>query len=138
VDPYGLRIEWNEYILNNVLVIRNLIRLNQAIIDSGVKDDHFVLNVTGGDRFRDSCGKIRSVTTYEIVPGASSTSPHLIERGARAVDLNVIGVSNAVFDTALLKTDFLPANTQRNYPDGHTHIGLPNTPQYSYPRYGNP
>jgi RHS repeat-associated protein len=31
-DPMGLRIEWNDYILNNLLVIRNLIRLNQEII----------------------------------------------------------------------------------------------------------
>jgi len=138
VDPMGLRIEWNNYILNNELVIRNLIRLNQEIVNSGIKDDEFTLSVTGGDRFRDNCGKIRSATEYSIVPGSSETSPHLIERGARAVDLSVSGISDEVFDKALGKTEFLPANTERGYPDGHTHIGLPNTQKYYYPNYGKP
>jgi len=138
LDPMGLRIEWNDYILNNLLVVRNLIRLNQEIINSGIQDNQFTLSVTGGDRFRDKCGKIRSVTTYEIVDDSSETSPHLIERGARAVDLSVSGISNEVFDNALGKTEFLPANTQRGYRDRHTHIGLPNSPNYHYPNYGKP
>jgi len=130
IDPLGLRIEWNDYIFSNLKVIRNLIRLNEEIIKLGKKDDEFVLSVTGGDRFKDSQGNIRSATTYEIIQNSSSTSPHLTERGARAVDLCVSGVSNESFDKALKKTEFLPDNTERNYQDTHTHIALPNLINY--------
>jgi hypothetical protein len=125
-DSLGLRIEWNNYILSNLRVIRNLIRLNEEIIKLGKKDDEFVLSVSGGDRFKDSQGNIRSVTTYEIEEDSSLTSPHLVTRGARAVDLCVSGVSNTLFDKALRKTEFAPANTERDYPTApHTHIALP-------------
>jgi RHS repeat-associated protein len=131
-DPLGLRIQWNGYIVTNLQVIRNLIRLNQEIVKLGIKDDEFALSITGGDRFKDTQGNIRSLTTYEIVKNSSSTSPHLFERGARALDLCVSGVSDELFDKALRKTEFLPVNTERNYTDQHTHIALPNLIRYYY------
>jgi len=126
-DPLGLRIEWNHYVLSNLSVIRNLIRLNQEIINLGKKDDEFVLSVSGGDRFIDSQGNVRSITTYEIVPESKPTSPHLVEKGARAVDLCVTGVTNNLFDRALKNTQFLPENTERYRDRSHTHIALPNS-----------
>ena len=130
IDALGLRIEWNHYVLSNLSVIRNLIRLNQEIINLGKKDDEFVLSVSGGDRFIDSEGNVRSITTYEIVPESTSTSPHLVERGARAVDLCVTGVTNNLFDRALKNTEFLPENTERYSDRSHTHIALPNSREF--------
>jgi hypothetical protein len=45
------------------------------------------------------------------------------------VDISVEGVSNELFDAAIRLTDFLSANTRR-YADGHTHIALPNRPEF--------
>ena len=132
IDPCGTRIEWGGYILNNQTLRNNLMRLNQEIVNSGIPDDQFVLRVTGGDRYKDSKGNIRSATNHQIIANSSSTSPHLIERVARAVDLQIQGVNNEVFDQALRNTSYLPENTVRGYPDGNTHIALPNRPEYYY------
>jgi len=143
VDPYGLRIEWGNFVLNNPLVRSNLITLNQNIVSSGIPDDCFVLRVTGGDRYRDPKNPNihRSATNNRIVRGSDKNSPHLIERGARAVDLAVEKrggpccrpVTNQVFDDALRNTAFAPGNTARNYPNApHSHIALPPDPAYWY------
>jgi len=131
-DKLGLRIEWNGMVINNELVRSNLERLNQAILDSDpcITDDQFVIRVTGGDRYRDRMGRIRSVTSGMLVPDSSQTSPHLIERGARAVDVQFTGITDSQFDNALASSDFLPANTIRGYTDGHTHIALPNRREF--------
>ena len=132
IDPFGLRIEWGNYVLQNPHVRANLERLNQEIINLGRADADFVLQVTGGDRYVDSAGNIRSATTGEIVRGATPTSPHLVERGARAVDLRVIGVPDAMLDRALRKTEFSSPHTRRDYADRHTHISLPNLQRYYF------
>ncbi|MDT8385446.1 MAG: RHS repeat-associated core domain-containing protein [Gammaproteobacteria bacterium] len=132
IDPLGLELNTGGFVLNNPQVTSNLQALNQAIINQGLSNSDFQLTVTGGDRYRDAAGNIRSSTNNEIIPNSSPTSPHLIERGARACDLSVSGVQDDVFDRALRDTDFLPQNTIRDYDDGHTHIGLPNLPTYWY------
>ncbi|PLX40040.1 MAG: hypothetical protein C0608_10075 [Deltaproteobacteria bacterium] len=129
-DLLGQMIIWDQYVLSNPHVKNNLRQLNTAIVALGHSDSSFTLRVTGGDRYKDQCGDIRSSTDDSIVKGSSQTSPHLISRGARAVDLSVTGISNNVFDEALKRTKFLPANTLRNYADGHTHIALPNLRKY--------
>jgi RHS repeat-associated protein len=131
-DPEGLRIKWGNYMFTNPAVIANLKRLNQEIINSGIPDDKFVLEISGGDRFKGESNSHRSATDYEIVPKSDKKSPHLIERGARGVDLYQRCVSNEVFDAALKKTEFDPLQTRRDYEDGHTHINLPNDPEYYY------
>lgn len=100
--------------------------------NQGICDDKFVLRVTGGDRYVDSDGKHRSVTDGSIIKNSDPKSPHLLERGARALDLDVTGIPNATFDKALRKTDFSPTSTRRDYKDGHTHINLPNSPTFNY------
>jgi RHS repeat-associated protein len=130
-DPLGLRIEWGNYVLNNPYVHANLHRLNQELINQGRSNNDFTLRITGGDRYVDSQGNIRSSTTQEIVR-TTRTSEHLIENGARGVDLNVSGANKRDFDRALRNTDFLPENTRR-YPDGHTHIALPRRPEFMLP-----
>lgn len=142
-DPEGLRIDWNGYVFFNPQVYSNFVLLNSLIVNSGVPDNCFVLSVTGGDRFRDPSNPNRhlSVTNGQVVAGSDPRSPHLIERGARAIDFNVSNdpacacnpVTDATIDKYLRATDFLPAN--RNYPNApHTHTQLPNRPQY----YPNP
>ncbi len=135
-DPYGLRLELGNFVLNNPLVRSNLTILNENIVNSGIPDDCFTLKVTGGDRYRDPKNPNihRSATDNTIVRGSDKNSPHLIERGARAVDLVVEKsggpccpeVTNKIFDSALSNTAFSSSNTARNYPnDPHTHIALP-------------
>lgn len=137
VDPRGLRVDYGNFVLGNPHVVANLQRLNQQIVNQGIPDDQFVLKVTGGDRYINTDdGLLKSLTDNSFVPsrpGEDPTrSPHLRENGARAVDLRVINVSQAVLDKALKKTDFLPANTRRDYPDGHVHIALPNAQKFYY------
>jgi len=128
-DPSGLRIEWGTQSLTNPLVRSNLIKLNTALIGLGKADDSFVLTVTSGDRYIDQQGQIREISTNKIVP-TTRISGHLIENGARGVDLRVKGVDDDTFDKALARTEFSPGNTNREYSDRHTHIALPNRPQY--------
>jgi RHS repeat-associated protein len=130
LDPDGRRIEYGGFVLCNDLLHQNLARLNDAIARLGnCRDEDFTLRITGGDRFRDPQGRHRSSTTNEVVPNSDRNSPHLRDNGARAVDISVEGVSNELFDAALRLTDFLSANTRR-YADGHTHIALPNRPEF--------
>ena len=144
-DALGLRIEWGNWVLNNALVRSNLVALNAAIVGAGSPDECFVIRVTGGDRYRDSGNPriIRSATNNSVVAGASQTSPHLIERGARAADFNIENssdpscsckpVTNRVVDEALRETDFAPGNTSRDYPQApHTHVALPPLPRFMY------
>lgn len=145
-DRLGLRIEWGGWVLNNPLVRSNLVAMNAAIVAGGRSDHCFVIRITGGDRYRDPNDPttIRSATNNSIIRQASQTSPHLIERGARAADFTVENVTtgdcscgspvtNLDVDQAIKGTDFSPANTSREYPnEPHTHVALPPLPQYYY------
>jgi RHS repeat-associated protein len=132
IDQTGLRIEWGGYVLNNPYVRANLERLNQEIVKQGLPDNDFVISVTGGDRYRDVDGQIRSLTDDQVVKDSDKNSPHLIARGARAVDVKLSGVCPKVFEKALAKTEFLPANTIQDYADGHVHIALPDLKRFYY------
>ena len=140
-DPSGLKIDWidpetgREYVFVNPLVRENLYRLNQGIIDQGFSDNSFTIQITGGDRHIDRFGEIRSLSNDSVVDNSSATSPHLIERGARAADFQLIGFCASerknIFEKAIANTKFLhPANT--GYYSGHIHIALPKDPIYWY------
>ncbi len=141
-DPFGLAIDYGGYVLSNPLVRQNFDLLNSLIVQSGISDDCFILRVTGGDRYRDPSNPslIRSATNNAVVPNADPHSPHLVDRGVRAIDFTIQNntkqcdckpVTNALVDQMLMSTDFSAANTRRNYPEGpHTHINLPNLPKY--------
>ena len=142
-DPAGLMVAYNGYVVSNPSVRLNFDILNSLIVNSGIDDNCFVLSVTGGDRYRDKNDPsvIRSATNGSVISNASKRSPHLRDRGARAIDFVVQNkkgcgckpVTDATVDQALLGTDFDLSSTERNYPEGpHTHINLPNAPQY-YP-----
>ncbi len=136
-DPDGLRINWANYVLNNPWVVSNFIGLNQQLVSQGVPDECFELRVTGGDRYRQNRRIHRSLTNNTVVPGSDPDSPHLVERGSRAVDFKVImstdpkctcyNISNTALNSAIGNTSFAPKDTRSNYDDGHVHVNLPNT-----------
>jgi len=133
-DPYSIAVDGRELnpdrqVLGNSQVRENVAKLYENIVKE-VGNSDFTFQVTGGDRYVDPAGNIRSSTTGETVADASRTSPHLISRGARAADLRIRGVSDAIVDRAIRGTSFLPANTVRGYPDLHTHVALPNRPEF--------
>jgi hypothetical protein len=117
------------------------------VVAQGVPDECFTLQVTGGDRYRSTATStgghwprvfpvIRSATDNSIIWESDPKSPHLIERGARAVDFKVVmssdlkctcyNLSNTVLETAIGNTSFDPNSTDNNYRNGHTHINLQN------------
>jgi RHS repeat-associated protein len=145
-DPSGLRIDYDGYTLSNWWVRTNLALLNALIVGKGIDNNCFVLLVTGGDRYRDSENPklIRSVKNNSVITNASPHSPHLRERGARAVDFVIRNqkgcgctpVTDSLVNELLPETGFDVSSTARDYPDGpHTHLNLPNWPIY-YPSGG--
>lgn len=72
MDPSGNRIVWASHVFSNPLVVASLSVLNQRIGQMFcLADDNFTIRVTGGDRYRDSQGRIRSATTDQIVANSS-------------------------------------------------------------------
>jgi RHS repeat-associated protein len=137
-DPQGLEINWGNYVITNPWVVSNFIQLNLNIVNAGVPDKCFTLEVSGGDRYRQSRNVHRSLTDNSIVRDSAAKSPHLIERGARAIDFKVImssapecscsGVTSGVVRSALPGTDFSPREMkdEQDYPKGpHIHLNLP-------------
>jgi hypothetical protein len=135
-------------VFSNEQVVSNFEKLNSLIHDLEPSDNCVVLRVTGGDRYRDPNDPrvIRSATNDAVIPNADPHSPHLDEKGARAIDFVVENqgqggqggctqgcwpLTDSDIDVLLLMTDFAPHNTQRNYPEGpHTHVNLPNRPRF--------
>jgi RHS repeat-associated protein len=135
-DPLGLRIDWGGYVLTNPIVISNLQWLNQNIINSGFNDNQFTIRVTGGDRYIDRSGVIRSLTNNSIVEESAKNSPHLIEEGARGVDFTISGVSGDVLEKALQGTEFdLSKTYQERRRDRHGHTSLPDEPGFRNPSW---
>ena len=126
------KVNWNNMVLQNPKVRDNVQKLNDNIVNMGYADDSFEIQITGGDRYRSSKDKNihRSSSTGKIEPDSSSTSPHLKERGARAVDVKYTGISKVTFFEAHEDTDFTKWNYLDTYKDGHTHIALPNEDTY--------
>jgi RHS repeat-associated protein len=71
VDAIGLRVNLNGQVVGNPYVLANLQRLNGVIIELGIPDDKFELRVTGGDRYLDFDGTIRSLTDDREVRDSS-------------------------------------------------------------------
>lgn len=85
-------------------------------------DDNFEFVITGGDRYRDPNGQIRSSTNFEIIWNSSDTTYHL--NGA-AVDVRIRGVSEEIVLAAWATTDFHGGYVSNNYGDGHWHFQFP-------------
>jgi len=133
-DPLGLRVNYNSIVLGNPFVLANLERLNQAIVNQGIADDKFEIRISGGDRYKDFDGNIRSLTNDEIIKDSEPNSAHLIDNGARAVDIHDVqetGLTLGILDKALRKTEFQRCKSCK-YDDRHTHLQLPNEKRYYY------
>jgi len=141
IDPTGLKIDYAGYVLTNYNVTSALYMLNQAIIGAGYSDNSFTIRVTGGDRYTDSNGDIRSLTNRQLVSGASMQSPHLLERGARGIDFNLTGtnLSHDQVEQLMISVGFQPGDikTPAFYPGApHFHGSLPNI-KSNYGPYSN-
>jgi hypothetical protein len=105
-------------------------KLNQSLIEMGYDNDKFTIEVTGGDRYRDAAGRIRSLTNDSVItrPGAVSESPHRVDRKCSAVDVTVRGVARADFERAIQGTDFVQQIPPERYPQNpHWHLRLRDT-----------
>ena len=82
-------------------------------------DPNAVFEITGGDRYIDSNGNIRSSTNHQIIPDAEPRSYHNINEG---VDF---GVSTTATDSqmrsAAIQAGFIEYDSK--YADGHIHVG---------------
>jgi len=90
VDPDGNKIvDPQKHYIGNTGLVSVVKRYDAAIARVlGVPSSEFELVISGGDRYVDEHGDIRSRTTREIVDESDPKSPHLVERGARAVDIS--------------------------------------------------
>ena len=97
-----------------------------------VPSSEFELVISGGDRYKDSNGDICSRTTNEMVKESAEKSPHLVGRGARAVDFSA-RKSDKRITTQVLKKAMNIVNKHKNkinqikndYDDGHIHLSIP-------------
>jgi len=87
IDPFGLDVNYNGFVVNNPTVRAGLDRLDRELPGKNIE-------VTGGDRFVDADGNVRSSTTGEIVDGTEPSTPHAEENGSRAADFKVPGATD--------------------------------------------
>ncbi|HQQ73900.1 MAG TPA: RHS repeat-associated core domain-containing protein [Pseudomonadales bacterium] len=122
-DPYGLKVSYNGYAVSNQAVRDALENLSTNL--------HADVQVTGGDRYIDSNGNIRSASNDTIIGKSAKKSSHLIEEGARGVDVDVPGKSDNDIADAAGKSGFDPTRTipSSTYPgEPHNHLEVPKKP----------
>ena len=112
IDPLGLEVLYGDIVLSNPVVKDQLDRIDKALPGTDVR-------VTGGDRYIDPDGNIRSSSNNNIIPNSAKKSQHL---DGTAVDFSLSDMSpgkefiEGFFDWS--KTD---------YDDGHVHGDLRDT-----------
>jgi len=128
IDPDGKEITNPQgFVIENPNVLMYLVNLDNTICRlNDVNSSDFEIEITGGDRYKKD-GKIFSKTTNKEEKRSSSTSPHLKERGARAVDLSIRtgNITNADIKKASNELGISSLNINDQYKDNHIHIGLP-------------
>ena len=122
---------------SNPVVIANMQQLNQNIINStGLANNQFTIRVTGGDRYVDQFGVIRSLTNNEQVKNSARNSAHLIDEGARGIDFSISGIGREVLEDALSGTEFdLSKTYQERVRDRHWHTQVPDEPGFRNPSW---
>ena len=130
VDP---KVNWGKYVLQNPKVKSELQKLDDNLVKMGHPDDSFIINVTGGDRYKDpnDPSRILSRTDNTPIGRSKGKSGHLESEGALAVDLVYTGITKSEFTKAWSNTDFAKGFIDDHYQEGpHTHINLPRNPVY--------
>ena len=144
IDPDGKDIvNPLKYILSNKQVVNSLKMFNTYVsILSGQKSESFTFQITGGDRYKGSDGRVYSATTNEAETGIQNTlSRHLQERGALAADIGLIAgeVDNEILIKAAEMAGFFDdgQGIRMEYRDGHIHFALSLSEQGNYLNEGN-
>jgi hypothetical protein len=108
VDPMGLAVIYGMNVVSNPKVRNALDRMDKALPGTDVI-------VTGGDRYYDDEGNIRSSSNHEIIPNSAPYTSHLANVG---VDF---ALSNMTPSKDLLNDYF---DWSKDYSDGHFHGDL--------------
>jgi|GEM_PF-6065201 len=107
-------------VISNTRVVDALHQLT-AEIEKLLGHSEFSILPTGGDRYRNHSGEVRSCTDHSFVKYSARLSQHLSKE---AVDVQISGVPQAIIDKARLNTDFAAGYYSNNYSDGHHHFSL--------------
>ena len=110
-DPSGLEVIVGNYVVSPVLVWM-LQQVNSQFPSQDVV-------VTGGDRYRDADGNIRSSSNDQIIPDSAPYSKHLL---GEAVDFYVTGTDDAAAAAAALLAGF--DWVKSGYDNGHVHADI--------------
>ena len=109
IDPFGLEVIYGDIVLNDPAIRGQLESIDRALPGTDVI-------VTGGDRYIDSQGNIRSSSNNEIISNSAPTSLHL---DGLAVDF---ALSNMSPTKEFLEEYFDWVSV--DYDDGHVHGDL--------------
>ena len=111
IDPDGLEVKYGNIVLNDPAVRARLDSIDRALPGTDVI-------VTGGDRYRDKDGNIRSSSNDKIISNSSPTSKHLDNL---AVDFALSNMS----PTKQFIEEYFDW-VKADYSDGHVHGDLRN------------
>ncbi|MEO6883115.1 MAG: hypothetical protein ABI199_03720 [Bacteroidia bacterium] len=125
-DPFGKDItNPGKYVLSNKALIQKLKAFDIALSAISGRDIHsYKIPITGGDRYRDKDGKIRSRSNGGIIGKSASQSRHLQENGALAVDLATGGWDLKTLEKAAKKAGLRINPDGEPYTDGHFHLDM--------------
>ena len=127
IDPDGNEVtNPNSLVVNNSRLINKVADLNQLIVQrTGLSSSSFTIRVSGGDRYVKD-GKIYSLTHKTEIENSASQSRHLIEEGARAIDLKIDNSGDGLVTNALLMelATEVGFTFTREYKTGHVHLQL--------------
>lgn len=130
IDPDGREvINPNNMVINNTNVINHVANLNELIAErTGLSNTDFTIRVSGGDRYKKD-GVIYSSSTDKEVEGSATKSRHLIEEGARAIDLVIDNDGEGLVTNELLMELAIEVGFSftSEYSTGHVHLHLPDS-----------
>lgn len=92
-------VDYNGNVLENSKVKEGLARMAKLMPGRKIK-------VSGGDRYLDKDGNVRSATNNKIIPNSGPSSPHLYENGARGVDIYIPGATRNEIKNAAEQAGF--------------------------------
>ncbi len=130
VDPDGKEITNPQgYILSNPQVLMLLVALDQEIGNQkDLQSEDFTIEITGGDRYKKSDGKMYSRMTDKEIKSKdekSKRSSHLEKRGARGFDLAIRKGNINKDDVKKAANTLGIEQVNIEYDDNHIHLGLP-------------
>jgi RHS repeat-associated protein len=128
-DPDGRKVNQNGFWLGNPNTVKALDKLNENLVNKGYENNKFTILVTGGDRYKDDFGVIRSSTDFGPIQDSDPNSTHLEDNYGRGVDFYISDVGQSDLTDALTDTPFNGrVINESNYPDApHIHASIPDT-----------